>query len=88
MEEKMNEEIPKTDSIQKLAEFWDTHDITDFENDLEEVQEPVFERDAETVLTIRLHSQEAEKLRKIAEYRGLEDTTLLREWVIEKLQST
>ena len=35
--------IPKTDSIQELAHFWDTHDLTDFEDELEEVSEPVFE---------------------------------------------
>ena len=35
--------IPKTDSIQELAHFWDTHDLTDFEDELEEVDEPVFE---------------------------------------------
>lgn len=34
--------LPKTDSIQKLAEFWDSHDLTDFEDELEEVTEPVF----------------------------------------------
>jgi len=34
--------IPKTDSIQELAEFWDTHDITDFFDELEEISEPVF----------------------------------------------
>ena len=36
--------IPQTDSIQQLAQFWDTHDLTDFEDELEEVTEPVFER--------------------------------------------
>ncbi len=36
--------LPKTDSIQELAEFWDTHDLTDFEDELEEVIEPVFVR--------------------------------------------
>ena len=36
--------LPKTDSIQKLAEFWDTHDLTDFEDELEEVAEPIFVR--------------------------------------------
>ena len=36
--------IPETDSIQELASFWDTHDLTDFEDQLEEVTEPVFER--------------------------------------------
>ena len=42
--------IPQTDSIKELAEFWDTHDFTDFEDELEEVTEPVFaERGAVTV---------------------------------------
>ncbi len=35
--------MPQTDSIQKLAHFWDTHDLTDFEDEFEEVNEPVFE---------------------------------------------
>lgn len=34
--------LPKTGSIQELAEFWDTHDLTDFEDELEEIAEPVF----------------------------------------------
>jgi hypothetical protein len=34
--------LPRTDSIQKLAEFWDAHDLTDFEQELEDVPEPVF----------------------------------------------
>ena len=33
-----NKNIPKTDSIQELAHFWDTHDLTDFEDELEEVR--------------------------------------------------
>ena len=44
--------IPQTDSIQEFAKFWDTHDLTDFEDQLEEVTENVFE--AETVVPIRL----------------------------------
>jgi len=36
-------EIPQTDSIEELAQFWDTHELTDFEDELEEVTEPVFE---------------------------------------------
>jgi hypothetical protein len=35
--------LPKTDSIQEVAHFWDTHDLTDFEDELDEVSEPVFE---------------------------------------------
>jgi hypothetical protein len=36
--------IPDTDSIRELAAFWDTHDVTDFEDQMEEVREPVFQR--------------------------------------------
>lgn len=43
--------IPQTDSIQELADFWDTHDLTDFENELEEVTEPVFD----TSVSVRPH---------------------------------
>jgi hypothetical protein len=33
-----------TDSIEALARFWDTHDLTEFEDGLQEVTESVFER--------------------------------------------
>jgi hypothetical protein len=39
--------LPKTDSMQALAEFWQTHDLTDFEDQLEEVVDPVFVRPSE-----------------------------------------
>ena len=38
-----NPRIPETDSIQEMAHFWDTHDLTDFEDELEEVCDQVFE---------------------------------------------
>lgn len=39
--------LPRTDSIRELASFWDSHDLTDFEDQLEVVAEPVFERKRE-----------------------------------------
>jgi hypothetical protein len=36
--------LPKTDSIKKLVEFWDSHDLTDFEDELKKVAEPLFVR--------------------------------------------
>ncbi len=41
------DKIPNSDSIEDLAEFWDTHDLTDFEDELEEVDSPVFDRDGD-----------------------------------------
>ncbi len=74
--------LPQTDSIQALAQFWDTHDLTDFEDELEEAAEPVFER--ETVVNLHLPAAEAATVRRIAQAKGVALGELLREWVVEK----
>ena len=78
--------IPQTDSVQELAQFWDTHDITDFEDELEEVAEPVFE--PETVVEVHLQSDEAEAVKQIAESRGVENADLIRQWVLERIHAS
>ena len=80
----MNQKIPKTDSIEELARFWDAHDVTDFEEQLEEVTEPVFERKMESVF-VPLLPQEVKAVKRIAESAGVEYSALIREWVLEKL---
>lgn len=80
--------MPDTDSIKALAKFWDTHDVTDFEDELEEVQEAVFEHYTEMNLTIRLDVQDVKRVKKLAYDKGLTDSSLLREWVLGKLQNT
>lgn len=77
--------IPQTDSIEELAHFWDTHDLTEFEDQLEEVSEPVFERSPEGVVTLYLQPREIAAVKQAAQERGMEEATLLREWVLEKL---
>ena len=78
--------IPETDSIEELARFWDTHDLTDFENQLEDVSERVFERKPETVIPVRLRRQDVEAVKRVAKTRGVRETALLRQWVREKLR--
>lgn len=82
-----NPKIPQTDSIEELARFWQTHDLTDFEDELEEMTEPVFVRKDEAVLTIHLPTEEAEKVKHIAEAKGVEETALVRDWVLEKIHA-
>jgi predicted DNA binding CopG/RHH family protein len=79
------ETIPQTDSIEELAQFWDTHDLTDFEEELEEVTEPVFVQEA--VVKIRLQTQEVEAVKKIANSLGIDYSDLIREWVLEKVRT-
>lgn len=77
-------QIPQTDSIEEMASFWDTHDLADFEDQLEEVSEQVFVRGTE--VTIRLLPEEMEAVRRMAESKGVPDSDLLYQWVREKLQ--
>jgi predicted DNA binding CopG/RHH family protein len=87
MEKEMkNVKFPETDSIEELASFWDMHDLTDFEDQLEEVTEVVFERSTETI-SIPLLPQEIERVKSIAESQGASYTDLIRGWVLEKIHA-
>lgn len=78
-----HQRIPQTNSIEELAQFWDTHDLTDFEDQLDEVTEPVFEQ--ETVVQIHLQPKEIEAVKEAARLRGMSYVDLIREWVLEKV---
>ena len=80
--------IPQIDSIEDLARFWDSHDITDFEDDLEEMEEGVFDRGEQPIVRIRLRREQAEALRRMAESRGMDEADLVKEWVSEKLRAS
>jgi predicted DNA binding CopG/RHH family protein len=87
MEEQMKRtNIPQTDSIQELAHFWDIHDLTDFEDELEEVSEPVFER--QTIVTVRLEPRDAEVVKALARSRGISHIDLIQEWVLERIHAS
>ena len=75
--------IPNTDSITELASFWDENDLTDFEDQLEEVTDPVFER--KSVVKIPFASKEISAVQEIANSQGIGLAELIRGWVLEKL---
>ena len=78
--------LPQTDSIQELAQFWDSHELTDLEDQLEEVEEPVFKR--ESTVQIALQAREIEAVTEIANSKGIKSTELIREWIIEKIETS
>lgn len=79
--------LPKTDSIRKLADFWDRHDLTDFDADLEEVAEPVFARRAGAASTIivPLKPRELRALARLAKSRGVSSAELVGTWVRQRI---
>ena len=83
-----SQRIPKTDSIDELSKFWDSHDLTDFDDQLEEVRVPVFARRKESTVAVLLTPKEALALRRLAQSEGVEETKLVRKWVREKLRAS
>ena len=75
--------LPKTDSIQALAKFWDSHDLTDFQDELEEVAAPVFARG--TAIKVHLPTVQAKAVQMIADSKKISRETLIRQWVLQKL---
>lgn len=76
--------IPTTDSVSELATFWSTHDITDFEDELEIVNEPVFVQSFQGKnLVLHLSDEEAGTVREAARVRGIDEAEVVREWIRE-----
>lgn len=80
--------LPKSDSIEELARFWDTHEVTDFDGQLEEVAEPVFVRAKGASVSIDLQPDEVQHLKKIAQSKGVTEASVLHRWIVERLDES
>ncbi|MFL5760881.1 MAG: CopG family antitoxin [Thermomicrobiales bacterium] len=77
--------IPSFNNIEEGAEFWDTHDITDFLDERAPVEITVGGELAER-LTVRLEQADREELARRAAKKGVGPSTLARTWLKEGLQ--
>jgi glutathione S-transferase len=77
--------IPAFNNIEEEAEFWDTHDITDYLDELEPANLVIGGELAER-LTVRLEQADREELARRAALKGLGPSTLARMWLKERLQ--
>jgi hypothetical protein len=75
--------LPQTDSIEELAAYWDAHDITDHEEELEEIAD-AFEK--KTVVQVPLDTEQAESAGKIAKAQGITLPALIQQWVGEHIR--
>ena len=78
--------IPEFANREEEARFWDTHDFTDFQDELKPVRAR-FAMNLSQGITIRLDPETLSRLRSEARARGLGPTTLARMWILERLQS-
>lgn len=77
--------IPKLKIDKDVAEFWDTHSLTDFDEDLELADDVEFVRPQKQIISLRLDRQDIKKLKAVARKKGIGHSTLARMWVKEKL---
>lgn len=79
--------LPQFTSDQEEAEFWDTHDSTEFLAETEPMEvQFVDRRPVKQQITIRLEPSAIVAIKKVASGKGIGYQTLIRMWVMEQLQ--
>lgn len=80
--------IPNFKSYEEEAKFWDTHDFTEFADELEDVDLVVqLNQPKETTLILRLQKKLKDRLVMVAKAKGVRVSALARMWITEKLNS-
>ena len=75
--------IPKFSSYKEEAKFWDTHDSTEFFEELKPIKAQ-FPKPRMKLISMRLPAPEIDGLKRIAQQKGIGYLTLIRMWVTEK----
>lgn len=79
-----NSRIPDFASREEEAEFWDTHDITEFLDELTPVKVRIA-KPLSVKVEVRFEPDTDHELEAIARERGLKKSTLIRSWVLDRL---
>lgn len=82
-------QIPRFKTVEEEAEFWDSHSLADFEDELEEVRDVQFvvtRSKPKKGVTVRLEEDLLDMLRREAQAKGIGPSTLIRMWVLEHLR--
>jgi len=78
MEENRLSSISKGDSDEQIGEFWDTHDLTEFDTDAPDAE-------FEVISTVPVHLELLNEIEAHAAKRGVKVETLVNKWLQQKL---
>lgn len=73
---------------EQIAEFWETHDSTDYLDQMEDVEIKLEIPQDYRVISLRLEARDIEQAKRLARRKGVPYTVLLRMWIKEKLAQT
>ncbi|MGB3458329.1 MAG: CopG family antitoxin [Halobacteriota archaeon] len=79
--------IPRFESIEEEAEFWDTHDTEDFADEFEPIEVKfAYPLKHKWMLTMELDEEIFNQVKKLAAGAGEEPSVLIRTWILEHLK--
>lgn len=73
---------------EQIAEFWETHDSTDYVDQMEEAAVQIEVPEDYRVISLRLDAKDIESVKEIARKKGVPYTVLLRMWIKDHLSSS
>ena len=83
--EKKQNRVPEFASREEAAEFWDTHDFTDYLDDVKVISARYSDVVEQSVI-VRFDSDTFDKLIEMADERGAFPDSLIHDWVVEGLK--
>lgn len=84
----MTKKIPKFKNYKEEAKFWDTHDVTDYINEMDFVDvEFVPRQRKEASVTIRVEPELKKRLEQVALRNRVSLSTIARLWLIDRLRT-
>src|SRR5687767_10625091 len=79
--------IPEFKTLEEEAAWWDTHDVSDYVDELTPVTLDFRQRPSPRPVVVPLDSEGFTALEAKARERGISTTSLAKEWIEERLRS-
>src|SRR3990172_2947242 len=87
MTHKSKPKMPEREfSDEVIAQFWDTHDIVDYWDELEVAKDVKFIKPKKELVSIRLEPIYLRQLKVIAKKMGIAYSSLARIWLVDRLR--
>jgi hypothetical protein len=74
-------------SLEEEAEFWDTHSVSEYWDQLEPVKVKA-SKNLSKGITVRFDEKTLGELRECAQKKGVGPTTVVRMWILERLHAS
>jgi predicted DNA binding CopG/RHH family protein len=83
----MSKKMPKFKTEEEFARFVDEHDLAEYQEDLEEVEDIKINisKQTKTMISLRIYPYLLDKIKQIAAEKGMPYQALIQQWLAEKI---